>query len=66
MVAIPSGSTPQDYLALERKNIVRHEFRCGLVYAMAGSSDRHNRICINLLTQINIHLGDRECEFFFR
>ncbi|MEG4227293.1 hypothetical protein QUA35_15180 [Microcoleus sp. N9_B2] len=39
MIAIPSGFSPEDYLALERDNTVRHEYRRGLVYAMAGGSD---------------------------
>ncbi|MEG3910090.1 hypothetical protein QUB37_25905 [Microcoleus sp. AT3-A2] len=35
-MAIPSGFSPEDYLALERDHTVRHEYRRGLVYAMAG------------------------------
>ncbi|MEG3990612.1 hypothetical protein QUA13_26380 [Microcoleus sp. S28C3] len=27
MIAIPSGFSPEDYLALERDNTVRHEYR---------------------------------------
>jgi Uma2 family endonuclease len=64
MVAIPSGFSPQEYLALEAEHSIRHEFRQGLVYAMAGNSDVHSRININLLTLINLHLRDSECQFF--
>lgn len=64
MVAIPSGFSPQDYLAIEQENTVRHEYRYGLVYAMAGGSDNHSRLSINLLTEINLHLRDSECQFF--
>ena len=39
MIAIPAGFSPQDYLAVEQENTLRHEFRYGLVYAMTGGSD---------------------------
>ena len=64
MVAIPSGFSPQEYLALEHDNAIRHEFRRGLVYAMAGGSDNHSRLSINLLTEINLHLRGSDCQFF--
>jgi Uma2 family endonuclease len=64
MIAIPSGFSPEEYLSLEHENKVRHEYRRGLVYAMAGGSDDHSRIAINFLTVINFHLRDGECRFF--
>jgi Uma2 family endonuclease len=64
MISIPSGFTPQEYLDLERQNFTRHEYRRGLVYAMVGGSDDHSRIGINLLTVINLHLRDGNCQFF--
>jgi Uma2 family endonuclease len=64
MIAIPSGFSPEEYLAIEQDALIRHEYRQGLVYAMAGGSDSHNRLCINLLTAINLHLGDRDCQLF--
>jgi len=64
MVVIPSGFSPQEYLALEHDNAVRHEYRRGLVYAMAGGSDNHSRLSINVLTEINLHLRGGDCQFF--
>lgn len=64
MVSIPAGFTPQEYFSLERESVTRHEYRRGLVYAMAGGSDAHSRIGINLLTVINLHLRDGDCQFF--
>ena len=64
MIAIPSGFNPQEYLALECKHPIRHEYRRGLVYAMAGGSDDHSRLAINLLTALNLHLRDSGCQFF--
>lgn len=64
MIAIPSGFSPEEYLSLEHHNTVRHEYRRGLVYAMAGGSDDHSRLAINFLTVINFHLRDGDCQFF--
>ncbi len=64
MVALPAGFSPEDYLVMERDSVVRHEYRQGLVYAMAGGSDGHSRIAINLLTEINLHLRNSDCQFF--
>ena len=64
MIAIPAGFSPEEYLALEAAAPVRHEFRRGLVYAMAGGSDDHSRLSINLLTALNLHLRDGDCQFY--
>ncbi|XZN90881.1 MAG: Uma2 family endonuclease [Microcoleus sp.] len=64
MIAIPSGFSPEEYLSIEHENTIRHEYRRGLVYAMAGGSDDHSRIAINFLTAINFHLRDGDCQFF--
>lgn len=63
MIAVPHYISPQDYLDIERDNPVRHEYRRGLVYAMAGGTDNHDRIALNLLTLVNLHLGDSDCRF---
>ena len=41
----------QDYLALEKASDVRHEYVYGRLYAVAGASDVHNRITVNLTAQ---------------
>ncbi|MCG9885144.1 MAG: Uma2 family endonuclease [Cyanobacteria bacterium] len=64
MVSIPAGFTPDDYLALEELASCRHEFRCGLVYAMAGGSANHSRLAINLVTAFNLHFVEDRCQFF--
>jgi Uma2 family endonuclease len=40
--------TEQDYLAFEMAANVRHEYIDGHLYAMAGASERHNRISLNI------------------
>ena len=64
MIAIPAGFNPQEYLVMEQENAIRHEYRQGLVYAVAGGSDNHSRLSINLLTEINLHLRNSDCQFF--
>ena len=38
----------EDYLAGENDGTLRHEFVAGMVYAMAGASERHNVIKLNV------------------
>ena len=64
MIAIPHYLSPEDYLALEFQSSIRHEYQRGLVYAMAGGTDNHERIAFNLLKIIDNHLGDSsDCRF---
>jgi len=39
----------EDYLAGELTSEIKHEYLGGIVYAMAGASNRHEVICTNLL-----------------
>lgn len=50
---------PETYLERERTSAIRHEYVNGVVYAMAGASDRHNRIASNLHVALGVHLPDR-------
>jgi len=43
----------QEYLEGEKLADFRHEYVNGKVYAMAGSSKRHNRIALNLVMALN-------------
>ena len=55
----------EDYLAGEEISPTRHEYIYGEVYAMAGTSDNHNRIVGSLVAAFVNHLRDSECESFF-
>jgi Uma2 family endonuclease len=44
--------TIDEYLALERTAEERHEYLNGCVYAMAGESPDHGRICVNLTRRL--------------
>lgn len=53
-----------EYLAGEKDSPVKHEYIDGVVCAMAGASDRHNRIAGNIYNRLDDHLGDDPCEPF--
>jgi Uma2 family endonuclease len=53
-----------EYLEAEKNSPVRHEYVDGQTFAMAGASDRHNRIAINLTGKLDDSLGDGPCEVF--
>ena len=56
--------TPEQYLDLERASEMRHEFLDGLMYAMAGESPDHSRICYNLTGITHAQLQGKSCEGF--
>ncbi|NJL87343.1 MAG: Uma2 family endonuclease [Leptolyngbyaceae cyanobacterium SM1_1_3] len=65
MIAVPYYVSPEEYLDIERQSLVRHEYRCGLVYAIAGGSDNHDRLTFNFLKLIDNHFGDpAQCRFY--
>ncbi len=40
--------TPEEYLKMEERSEIRHEFVNGEIFDMSGSSVRHNDICGNI------------------
>lgn len=54
----------EDYLESEKVSPVRREYVDGEVYAMAGASDNHERISMNLSRIFSNHLLDSSCEPF--
>lgn len=57
--------TPEQYLALEEKSPVKHEYINGYIYAMAGASDPHVTVTGNIFTMIRNHLRGSGCRVFF-
>ncbi|NUN66018.1 Uma2 family endonuclease [Pseudanabaena biceps] len=53
--------TPQEYFAWEEKQIYKHEYIEGQVYAMSGGSVNHARIAIRFITMFDAHLGAGNC-----
>jgi Uma2 family endonuclease len=54
----------EDYLAGEVLSETRHEYVGGFIYAMAGASEAHNRIQMNLYRELAARLRGRRCEPF--
>lgn len=52
----------EEYLAFERGTDARHEYLDGHVYAMAGESIEHSRICVNVAGELRARLKGRSCE----
>jgi Uma2 family endonuclease len=60
----PYRFTVEEYLAFERASNERHEYLDGVIYAMAGESPDHGRICINLAATLVLQLRGSGCEAF--
>ncbi len=56
--------SPEEYLYLERKSTFKSEYLSGKILAMSGASRAHNFITLDIATEINIQLRDRDCEVF--
>lgn len=53
-----------DYIQGELHSDVRHEYMQGYVYAMVGTSKRHNLIAISILTALRTHLRASACKVY--
>lgn len=56
--------TPEEYLAIERKAEFKSEYIDGMMYAMAGGSERHNLIAANVIIEIGVQLRSRPCRVY--
>jgi Uma2 family endonuclease len=54
--------TAEEYLESERAAEYRHEFLDGQIFAMAGESLSHSRICTNLSGEARTKLKGKPCE----
>jgi Uma2 family endonuclease len=67
MIALSDSTfiTPEAYLQLEEKSNIKHEYLDGQVYAMAGTTDTHNTIALNLALLIRNHFRGSDCRVYF-
>ena len=66
MVASPQNSfiTPEEYLQLETTSDIKHEYIDGEVYDIAGATDTHVTIALNMAVLLRGHLRDSGCRVF--
>ncbi|MGB3691561.1 MAG: Uma2 family endonuclease [Spirulinaceae cyanobacterium] len=65
MIAVKDNSpqlTPQEYFAWEEKQLEKHEYIDGQVYAMSGGSKNHSLISVRFITLFANHLEGSGCE----
>jgi Uma2 family endonuclease len=53
--------TPEEYFAWEEKQLEKHEYIDGEVYAMSGGSVNHGRIAIKFTAMFDAHLENSSC-----
>jgi Uma2 family endonuclease len=53
--------TPEEYFAWEEKQLEKHEYIDGEVYAMSGGSVNHGRIAIKFTAMFDTHLDNSTC-----
>jgi Uma2 family endonuclease len=56
--------TADEYLELEAQSDTKHEYIDGQVYAMAGASDAHVTIALNLATLLRSHVRGSGCRVY--
>jgi len=52
---------PEEYLVGEEASAQKHEYLNGVVYAMAGGTERHSEISINILAALHGRLRGKPC-----
>lgn len=53
--------TPEDYFDWEEKQLEKHEYVDGQIYAMSGGSVNHGRIAIRFTAMFDDHLASSGC-----
>ncbi|HIK03301.1 MAG TPA: Uma2 family endonuclease [Trichormus sp. M33_DOE_039] len=66
MIASTQGNylNPEEYLQLEEKSLEKHEYIDGYIYAMAGASDPHVTIALNLAVLLRNHVRGSGCRVY--
>jgi Uma2 family endonuclease len=54
----------EEYLAMEEKSPEKHEYRDGEIVAMAGGTENHSLICINITATLRNALRNKPCRVY--
>lgn len=57
--------TVEEYLAFEETSAVKHEYVGGRLFAMTGTTKRHNRIVFNIARKLDDAAEGSTCEVYF-
>ncbi len=60
----PRRYTPAEYFALEAQSEGRHEYFDGEIFAMAGTSDSHNLLALNMTVALRTALRGQSCRVY--
>ncbi|MDQ2807104.1 MAG: Uma2 family endonuclease [Chloroflexota bacterium] len=55
---------PAEYLTLERAAAYKSEYLAGEIFAMAGASEEHNTITLNIASELRIQLRGSPCRAY--
>lgn len=64
MIASPNYLSRDEYFQLEAQSPVKHEYIDGKAYAMAGASDSHVTIALNLAALLRNHVRKLNCRAY--
>jgi Uma2 family endonuclease len=53
--------TPQEYYRLERDSTIKHEYYDGEIFAMAGGTNEHSIIVMNIMGELRQRLKGKPC-----
>jgi Uma2 family endonuclease len=56
--------TPEEYLEMEAASNIKHEYIAGEIYAMAGATDTHITIALNMAILLRSHLRSSGCQVY--
>lgn len=56
--------TPEEYLEIERAALFKSEYYAGEMFAMAGASEKHNSISVNITATLAAQVRRSGCKFF--
>lgn len=60
----PNYISPEEYLKLEELSPIKHEYIRGEIYAMAGATESHVTICVNLVKTLTDHVRGNGCNLY--
>lgn len=62
--AVSSLIDADEYLRIEESASIRHEYVDGRMYALAGASDAHNQIVINIVAAARPQIRGTDCRIY--